>query len=198
MNVKEKKINAGIFSICCAFVMTFAVTFSGAQSLNDNWENELKQALEQFKNCDDTDEQGVSPCNKFVGNALKTVYKVNDFYSESSHRYMLISEISDFVSGSDKWTMLGPAYDQNALKRAQDLANSKKAVVAVYLDENNIGHVSLVLPGSLKKSGIWGFEVPNSASFFTGEPENSYVGKSLSYAFGRRHIKDVKLYARNY
>ncbi len=188
-----------VIRLCVAGgIIAFLTTSSIAQSLNNNWENGLKQELQQFLSCDHSEVHGISPCNKYVGIALKTIYNINDFYSKPDGRYMLISEIHDFVDKSDRWTMIGMAYEQAALDKAQKLANSKKAVVAVFLDETGIGHVSYILPGDLKMSGSWGFKVPNSVSFFTGEPENSYVGKPLSYAFGRKHIKDVKLYARVY
>ncbi len=169
-----------------------------AQSLSNNWKSNLNKDLQEFLSCDHSEVQGISPCNKYIGTALKTIYNIDDFYSKSDGRYMLVSEIYSFVESSDRWSLLGKAYEKDALVQAQKLANNKKAVVAVYLDEKGIGHVSYILPGEMKMSGSWGFDVPNSASFFTGEPENSYVGKPLSYAFGRNHIKDVKLYARVY
>ena len=197
--MKQKKVSKIIGKL---FAVVTVVTGIGitcnAQSLNNNWESSLNKELQEFLSCDHSVEDGISPCNKYVGTALKTIYNIDDFYSKSDRRYMLISEIYSFVEKSDRWTLLGKAYEKNTLTQAQNLANNKKAVVAVFLDETGIGHVSYILPGDMKMSGSWGFDVPNSASFFTGEPENSYVGKPLSYAFGRNHIKGVKLYARVY
>lgn len=173
-------------------------TISYGQSLNSKWQQDLIQELEQFKNCDTTAVAGLNPCHKYVGNAVKTVYQVNDFYSKEQGRYMVVSEIYDHLKNSKKWTLLGHAYEQNALKEAQSYANAKKAVVAIYLNEDGLGHLSVITPGELKLSGLWGFEVPNSVSFFTSTPENSYVDKSLSYAFGKRLIKNVLIYGRNY
>lgn len=188
---------SNFIKICFSFTLLFQLSASYGQSLNNNWKQELTSSLQEFKNCENTAAEGINPCNKFVGAMLKTVYRNNDFYSKSSGRYMLVSEIAKFLEGSSEWKLLGHGYEQDALDQAQKYANTKKAAVAVYLDEENIGHVSLILPGELKPSGSWGFNVPNSASFFLSKPENSYIGKGLSYAFKRNMLKGVLLYARS-
>ena len=83
------------------------------------------------------------------------------------------------------------------MNTAQELANNKTAVVAVYMKSDQDGHVSIILPGQLNPSGSWGFSVPNSASFFVNDPNKSYIGKGLSYAFTKSMLKDVVLFARN-
>ncbi len=93
----------------------------------------------------------------------------------------------------EKWTALGPAYNQAALEKAQQCANASQAVVALYTTSNGV-HIAVILPGTLKYSGSWGFNVPNSASFFSHEPEKSYVNKGLSYGFSKSMIKDITLY----
>ena len=185
-----------LIKIYFTLILLFQLSATQGQSLNNNWKQDLNNALQQFKSCENTPVNGLNPCNKFVGSMLKTVYKVNDFYSQTSGRYMRVSEIAKFLDGNKQWKLLGRAYEQEALDQAQNYANTKKAAVAVYLDEENIGHVSLILPGELKLSGSWGFNVPNSASFFLSDPQNSYMGKGLSYAFKRNMIKEVLLYAR--
>ena len=197
------KLLIGIFSsdfakIYLTIALLFQLSTSLSQSMNSNWKQDLNIDLQKFKSCENTADSGINPCNKFVGSMLKTVYKVNDFYSQTTGRYMLVSEIAKFLEENKQWKLLGHAYEQGALSQAQDYANAKKAAVAVYLDSENIGHVSLILPGELKLSGSWGFNVPNSASFFLNQPENSYIGKGLSYAFKRNMIKEVLLYARSY
>ncbi len=174
----------------------FAASYG--QSINNSWKQDLSEQLQEFKSCENAPVNGVNPCTAFVGDMLKTVYKINDFYSQSSGRHMLVSEIAKFLKETNKWELLGHAYEQQALDNAQSYANSKKAIVAVYLNKDNLGHVSLIIPGELKPSGSWGFNVPNSASFFLSTPENSYVGKGLSYAFTRSMLKEVLLYGRNY
>ncbi len=84
------------------------------------------------------------------------------------------------------------------MQKAQTNANSGKAVIALYLDEDELGHMSLILPGEMHTSATWSLKVPNSSSFFVVKPEDAYVGKGLSYAFNKSQAVRVKLYARNY
>lgn len=178
--------------------MLILVTSSSyAQKLNSNWKQDLHNEVQQLKGCENAQGGGVSPCNKFMGAALNTVYQVDDFYAKEKGRHMLVSEIAQFLEGSARWNLLGYAYDQKALKAAQEHANAKKAVVAIYLNEEGIGHVSIIVPGDLRPSGTWGFPVPNSASLFPGDPEKSYIEKGLSYSFEKAHLKGVLLYARD-
>lgn len=174
----------------------FLVTLSFAQQPNKNWQRDLNLSLEQFQACDQENATGIKPCNRFIGGALKTVYNVDDFYSKAMGRHMVVSEISAFLQGSASWTLLGRGYEQKALLQAQEHANAGKAVVAIYLNEEGIGHMSIILPGELKPSGTWGFQVPNSASFFISNPAKSYVSKGLSYAYERPLLNGVMIYAR--
>jgi len=167
------------------------------QSLNNNWDKELSSTLQQFMSCENANGDRVE-CNKFVGESLKTVYNLNDFYSQKLGRHMMVSEIARMLNESNQWTMLGRGYEQKALSEAQNFANAKKAVVAVYMNAEGVGHLALILPGQLQQSGSWGLTVPNSASFQLVDPDKSYVNKGLSYAFAKNHLKDVILYTRNY
>src|SRR5690606_8627590 len=153
---------------CCEFIMTqikvtllslltMATLASGAQSLNNNWNTELKEALRQFTACG-----GGADCAQYSGKSVQTVYKVNDFYSSQQDRYMQVVEIVDFLKSSNQWKMLGHAYQQDVLKEAQGRANSKKAVIAVYQDDDDASHLAVILPGELHASGSWGLQVPNS------------------------------------
>ncbi len=182
--------------IIIALIFLTGVAYS--QTINNNWQQALTQEVEQFKACENTKVSGINSCNGFVGKALKTVYKVDDFYSEELSRHMLVSEISAYLKESKQWKLLGYGYEQKALNEAQQLANAKKAVVAVYINAQGLGQLSLIIPGALRPSGSWGFQVPNSASFFLSEPEKSYIDKGLSYSFERNLIKEVLIYARNY
>lgn len=179
-------------------VMALIVSFTlSGQSINEDWKKELTNSLHQFMQCEaPIDDQ--SPCNIFVGESLKVVYEINDFYSSSKQRYLLANEIYDFLEGSDKWTLLGNGSEQSALNNAQGYANLKKAVVAVYKAKVGHGHIALVLPGNLVDSGKWAVKVPNSASFFLNKPAKSYINQKLSMAFSKDIKGEVKLYGRNY
>jgi len=176
--------------VATALFIACTIASSHAQKLNSNWESILNQALETFKNC-----QG-DACRDIHGKNLKAVYNLNDFYNSSTQQFMTIDEINNYVQTSGKWEKIGPGYDDQALAKAQEMANNKKAAVAIYLDDQGLGHMALILPGTLTPSGSWGMQVPNAASFSLSEPSTSFVGKSLSYAFRRSQLKDLTLYAR--
>lgn len=172
------------------FVALLSAEVVSGQTLNPNWNAELKASLQEFMGCKEN-------CSRYIGQSLNTVYKINDFYSTKLNRYMVVNEIAAFLKTSDKWTLLGPAYDQKALATAQEHANAKKAVVAVYLNPEGVGNVVIITPGELQPSGSWGLRVPNAASFFASQPDKSFVDKGLSFAFGKNLMKDILLYSRN-
>lgn len=187
-----------IVKIAIIIGISLGAISSQAQTINTNWKQELIKSMSEYLNCSKSEDEKSLECVKYSGGSLETVYKVNDFFLPSKGRHMTNSEIAAFLMESKKWSLLGQGFEQKALKEASERANAKKAVVAVYLNSEGIGHMAVILPGELARSGSWGLEVPNSASFFAGQPEKSYVEKGLSYAFERSALKHVKLYAREY
>lgn len=172
-------------------------TVAKSQTLNPNWKQDLTASLEKFIKCEASTSEN-SPCTGFVGESLYTVYRLKDFQSSKTGKYMTVNELAKFLKESDKWTPLGHPYDQKVLEQAQANANAKKAVVAVYMSAAGIGHAVLIIPGELQNSGSWGLKVPNSASFLLSEPSKSYLDKGLSFALGKSLMKDIVIYARNY
>jgi hypothetical protein len=177
-------------------IVTFISSVAYGQGINNTWKTEMNSSLEQFFNCQNTS-VGKSECIQYMGESLKKIYKVNDFYSTKSGRYMSATEISSFLKESDKWKLIGPSYEQKTLATAQELANSGKAVVAVYMNSTGIGHMVVITPGQLQQSGSWGLNVPNVVSFFPSQPDKSFVDKGLSFAFGKNLMKDIRIYGRN-
>jgi len=169
-----------------------------AQSVSPGWENELSAALEQFQTCPPSTAGEPTKCSATQGEALNTVYKINDFFSTKLGRQMTVNEVTAFLKQNSSWESLGPAYTQSTLTQAQQAANEKKAVVAVYQNANSVGHIALILPGKLEASGSWGLSVPNAASFFLPEPSRSFVNKGLSFAFTKNMLKDVTINVRKY
>ncbi len=190
-------INTLSLNLILSLILAFSQSIH-AQTLKNGWETKLSNSLNQFLEC--SNGNAISDnCRTYSGESLNTVYGLDDFYSTSLGRYLYVNEISDMLSSSSKWTLLGKGFDQKALIEAQDFANSKKAVVAIYKNAQGEGlHVALILPGTIINSGTWGYKVPNAASFFTGEPSKSFMNKGLSYAFNKSQIGFVNLYARNY
>lgn len=179
-------------------VMAISLTGAFAQNLNSAWKKEMTASLAKFLQCQVSATGAAGDCAHFMGESLNMIYKVNDFYVEKSGKYMAATEISKFLKETNKWTLLGPSYDQKVLTDAQKNANAKKAVVAVYMSASGVGHMVVITPGQLQISGSWGLSVPNVVSFFTSQPEKSFVDKGLSFAFGKSLMKDVMIYVRKY
>lgn len=173
----------------------FAASAYG-QSVNANWKQELKTNLDKFLECTTTGDKAT--CSSYAGESLKIVYKVDDFYNKKAGRYMTASEISEYLKTSGSWSSIGQSYDQQVLNRAAEMANSRKAVVAVYNNASNVGHIVLITPGEMTTSGSWGLKVPAAASFFVIEPAKSFTDKGLSFAFSKQMLKDVTIYVRKY
>ncbi len=178
------------------FVIMLISFVANGQAINKNWKQDLTQDLALIKACDNSPGPGVSACNQYMGGALKKIYIVDDFYSKSAGRYMLTAEIASYLKNDKNWTLLGYGYEGKALEEAQQLANANKAAVAIYVNEAGLGQLAVIAPGTMKLSGTWGFQVPNSVSFFPNDKEKSYIDKPLSYAFSSNQIKTVLLYGR--
>lgn len=169
---------------------------SYGQTLSKDWKDALNNSLTEFTQCTQAAESAAL-CYRFSAESVKKVYEIDDFFHEGQQRYMLIDEIYQYLEGSSDWTLLGKGYDQTALQKGQDYANEGKAVVAIKMKENEeYGHMAVILPGELGPSGSWGLSVPNSASFFTHQPEKSFVNKKLSYAFNAGDRGYVMIYGR--
>jgi hypothetical protein len=194
---KFRCLNLRCASIQFVAIMLLTIPVSYAQPMSSNWKHEAETSLQQFLNCANTSTDKYQ-CSAYIGEAIAKIYKLDNLYSEKDGRYLLITELSKSMSEHGEWKLLGHAYEQKVLVEAQEYANANKAVIAVYKTTTGVGHIAVILPGSLQYSGSWGFNVPNSASFSFNEPAKSYAGKGLSYAFTKNMIKDIELYSSAY
>lgn len=164
------------------------------QKLNNDWKSTIDDSLSEFIQCTQNAE-AEALCYPFLGESVNKVYGVNDFFDAGQKRYMKIYEISQYLEGHADWTLLGKGYNQDALQSAQEHANQGNAVIAIKKEKSDdYGHMAIILPGELNPSGSWGLRVPNSASFFTHQPDKSFVNKKLSYAFTASDRGYVKIY----
>lgn len=187
-----------LFIALAALAFLSSSITSPAQGIHATWQKDLTALMDQFLSCTSSSTD-TYPCSAYITESVAKVYKLNGaLYSEKSKRYLHLKEVSKQLLETNQWTLIGHAYDQKTLTEAQELANAKKAVIAVYTTPEGVSHVAVILPGELQFSGTWGFQVPNSASFVLSDPSKSYVGKGLSYAFARNMIKDVTLYSKKY
>jgi hypothetical protein len=191
--------------------------------LQSGWEEQLTKLLtEQEQSCG----QSVVNCNIFVGRALHTLWGADDFRVAQRHpplavdqfRYLPANEIADRLPVEPHWTYLGPAADQRVLNAAQNLANSKRPVVAVWQNpqwdpsdpnDNHHGHIVLIIDGELTPSGDpknpaknpmgkeWNMMVPNTASFVMDDLRASFIGGRLSGAFSKTKKGAVGVWVRD-
>jgi hypothetical protein len=193
-----KSINHFCYSTFIIGIIAFITAQSAsAQSINSRWKQELNSDMEKFMKCQSS-EEAKNACTNFIGESVKRVYNLDDFYLPAQGRYLRAGEIHSYLSETKKWTLIGKCYDQKTLEAAQQHANANKAVVAVYMDASGLGHVVLIVPGELTTSGSWGLKVPNAVSFPVTDPQKSFVDKGLSFAFTKNMMKDVHIYVRKY
>ena len=151
----------------------------------------LKEIEKDYYACYDGKKVGDADCIHFTSEAICRFYEIDDFKNGDTYEsYKVIRD--KIASLSVDWDYVGDAGDQKALEEAQDLANTGRAVVALDPDKNY--HVAVILPGNLKKSGTWGLECPNSASYFRHKIK-AYFNKPLSHSYSSP--KGIKIYARN-
>jgi hypothetical protein len=146
--------------------------------------------------------RGADDCNTFAVAALDALFVgVNDL--KSGGKAMSANDIAKHLAKSDSgWESLGNANVQNVLARAAQKASEGFPVVAV-IDRSAAGangHIALILPGELKRSG-WtnggtNLDVPNSTAAFQGEPGKRYLFCRLSRAFSKDEAKNVVIYSR--
>lgn len=180
-----------VLTIICLILFQFT-----AVSQPKNWEGTFKQILTDFNDCMSTGDK--TDCQTYTAKTIRQVYNINDFYSTSSKSDMTPYEMMEFVSTSSKWTKLGQAYQREVISKAQELTNAGKVVLVILKGSSPAdAHVSLVLPGDLQTSGSWGMKVPNVAAFFTHNPTNSFVNKSISYAYTKGMMLQLEVYTRD-
>ncbi len=142
-------------------------------------------------------------CNVFLGRALDLLFNNSDFKT-GNDSYMLANDIVNGLEmpGNAGWKKIGTATQQDALNKAQALANEGKAVVVarkgpIIDGTRRPGHVALILPGTAQNYAFDGFSwntlvAPNSASFFLDKPERMFFGCPLSAVW--KKPDDVGLY----
>src|ERR1700675_4276886 len=88
--------------------LAFASLFGLQDAKNERWSGELSRMLSEFFSCQDKADDK-SPCNRFVGRALKEVYNVDDFGPDVKGDYLDANGIAAYIATSEKWALLGTA-----------------------------------------------------------------------------------------
>ncbi len=169
-------------------IITFFLLSITGTSYNSDIKDELEKTYSAFVECSS---QSETACESFTYQALGQVYQEQSFFDINTN-----DKFYQLLKDGGNWEELGQAYNQEVLRKAQEKANAGKAVVAVYTNKNDQPlHVAVILPGDLNQSGSWGLIVPNSASFPDFDPDHAFVNKPLSYAFEKRNLLSIKIYA---
>lgn len=173
-----------------------ACAISDQPAPNDTAKALHTSKLNEVMQCDPADPgNDQSPCNTFAGKGLTLVYGYSDFKTATG--YLDAKHIGTFVASSERWVDVGTVFDAANNACAQSLANTGRAVVAVQSTTTDLhGHIALVLPGTLTKSGTWNMPVANSASFFYEKPFKSYVNEPLSKSFSPANAAKAEFYYR--
>lgn len=159
----------------------FVLAFVGCEEEKVMNKVAIEQLITEFESCKSTHPDDRTACKHFTAEAICKYNAIDDLKDEEGH-YIDYHEIYDFVNGNSGWTFLGNGNDQSVLDNAQDLANKGYAVIAIDSDDKH-KFCALIVEGEQKKSGSWGLNAPNSAAFFPGSKPESFVNKTLNYAF---------------
>jgi len=173
------------------------------QQAEPGWASDMRELFENERTCSYPQGTARWACNRFAPQAMKIVYGATDFSDENGN-YPLANDLATGLKNGKwpKWKSLGEATSDKAIEEAQKAANAGQPAVAVWFDTgpNPTGHVTLVIPGDLVKTGVrtkhtWKErKAPCVANWRKGSDENSFISKGMNYAFS--DPKDVILYAR--
>jgi len=170
----------------------FTISLTPSRATAQQIDKGLERQLASMMSCAQDDPiRDTSPCNRFVGTALHTIFCVDDFGPDGNGGYLDANAIADqVVSEGSNWKPLGSARLQNTLTDATSRANNGEIVIAT-MKAKPEGHVALILPGPATQSGTWNLDVPRSANFQHNNPKGAqtYVGDKLSLAFNADDVK---------
>lgn len=163
----------------------FARKTADTLELSDTVKNKGKMTmtniLEAFQYCKETAENPLQ-CKYFVAKAIDDYFGVADF--KENGNYVDFENILFMVRSNSKWRSLGMAKSQQVLDQAQQMANNGKPVLAIQTGMK-YGHVVIVLPGKQEKAVSWGgLNCPMVASFFMVDDLDSFVDRSMAFAWG--------------
>ncbi|MCE9580971.1 MAG: hypothetical protein K8T20_00490 [Planctomycetes bacterium] len=151
----------------------------------DKWARDLMRRQDYSP-----DSLGHTHCNAFVNDFAEAAFGYGGLRGKTAN------EIADYLKeGKFGWTAVhvDKATLQDDFRKAQEFANQGYLVVATYRSPSTPdahGHVAVVLPGELKKNGMWGMEVPDTAQ------AGHIVYERGPMSVGFEHHKEVVIYVR--
>ncbi len=169
------------------------INLIGCGALEEKTKNKvaIETLLEEFEACKEASEDRNS-CKHFTAEAICKYNGISDFELEDGS-YTHYDELLDEIVTSPHWSFLGDANNQETLDNAQDLANRGYPVVCI--DTKGSSHfIVLIIEGEMEKSSKWDLNCPNSAAFFPRSRPESYINKTLNYAF--KKPKGLEIFVR--
>ncbi|HYG51317.1 MAG TPA: hypothetical protein VD905_10465 [Flavobacteriales bacterium] len=155
-------------------------TLGLSDTLKNKGKITMEEILEAFRYCKETAENNLQ-CKYFIAKAIHDYFGISDFRIKGN--YVDFEYIHPIVRSSTRWRNLGAAGLQKTLNDAQEFANKGKPVLAIHTD-SRLGHVVIVMPGKLEKAANWGgLNCPQVASFFMIQDMESFVDKSIAFAW---------------
>lgn len=174
-------------------VLAAALFLVQCGSLEEKTKNKvaIETLLEEFEACKEASTER-KKCKHFTAEAICKYNGISDFENEDG-TYLDYDDLFEAITTSADWEFLGDANDQKALDDAQSLADRGFPVVCVDAKGNNHFTV-LIIEGEMSKSAKWGLNCPNSAAFFPLNSPESYINKTLNYAF--KKPKGLELFVK--
>jgi hypothetical protein len=124
---------------------------------------------------------GQTHCNQFAHAFAKLAFGYDGFEGKTANEI-----VADLRKREIGWDAVAGKNLQERLKNARDWANEGYLVVAS-LEEKPHGHIAIVVPGDLVKSGQWGLDVPEIAQAGRQRvvKERNKYGRETMSVFGR-------------
>ncbi len=151
----------------------------------------IEHLLEEYEECQSEAENAMD-CKSFTAKAISKYFGVEDLMVGG--QYIPYDGIRDFVSESSAWTNYGDADNQVILDKAQQFANDGIPVIAINTNDAHQLAV-LIVAGEKSTSSKWGVKVPSCAAFFPKNGPESFIDKTLNYAWSSPD--GVEIWVRN-
>ncbi|UOB16136.1 hypothetical protein [Abyssalbus ytuae] len=133
-----------------------------------------------------------SHCRNEITKIISEKYNIDDF-RDGTQSFVIYDSIQPLIKRSNKWKSIGLATNQEVLDKA--LEHTNKGGLSLIIDtSNSYGHVVMILPGESYPSGSWNLKLPPVLSLLNPQPESSFFGKPLSFAFKRSD--DLQVFIR--
>ncbi|MDY8135254.1 hypothetical protein [Aquimarina sp. 2201CG5-10] len=168
-----------------------ATTFDADNDYSAKLKSNLPDIIQDFIQCKEKASERTD-CRNRITQVISETYDLSEF-NDPKLGFVIYDSIRPIIEASTYWQKIGTATDQETLNKATEHANN--GGLSLIIDTStDYGHVVMILPGDIKKSGSWNMNLPDVLSLLNYKPEKSFYNKSLSYAFEKS--EDLQIYTR--